>query len=86
MSRGPHRRPQPHRPIEQFTDQSQLPLICTASDVARLLRCTPELIHKKARNGELPGFKVEGSNQWLFKRDDLFTYIENLILRGGKPA
>ena len=88
MSRGPHRRPQPQpvRPVNQITDLSQLPLICTATDASRLLRCTPELIHKKARQGELPGFKVSGSNAWLFRRDDLFSYIENMILRGGKPA
>lgn len=81
--RGPNR---PKQLLKQITSIDQLPLLCTSDEAARLLRCTVPQVQKKARSGELPGFKGAASTSWLFRRDDLFSYIENMILKGGKPT
>lgn len=82
MSRGPHR---PKQPIQQITSLDQLPLLCTASEAARLLRCTVEQVQKLARLGELPGFKAADSRSWLFRREDLLDYIDHLA-KGGSSC
>lgn len=82
MSRGPHKRPrpQPARPVEPITDFSQLPVICTAADVAKLYRTSIENVQKWARAGKIPCFKI--SRSWLFPRDELIDYIDRLA-KGG---
>lgn len=82
MSRGPHR---PKRPIQQITSLDQLPLLCTSDEAARFLRCTVEQVQKLARLGGLPGFKAADSRSWLFRRDDLLNYIDQIV-KGGTPT
>ena len=77
--RGPTR---PKQPLKQITSVDQLPLLCTADEAARLLRCTVDQVQKKARSGELPGFKGTASTAWLFRREKLFEYIEKLEKKG----
>lgn len=82
MSRRPHR---PRLPVQQITSPDQLPLICTSDEAARLLRCTPEQIQKRARAGDIPAFKDGESPIWLFRREDLLRHIDTLsaaFLRG----
>jgi excisionase family DNA binding protein len=50
-----------------------LPPFLTISDLATLLRVSPETIRRKARRGELP--YVHGLNVWRFPRDAVMALL-----------
>ncbi len=80
MSRHPRHRC-PVLPVPPVTALSDLPLLCTTADAARLLRCTPEQISRRACAGELSG--VKDGKQWLFRREELFAYLNQLFQKAG---
>ena len=55
----------------------ELPVICTCSEAGLLLRCTPEAIARMAREGKIKG--VKRGSVWLFRKDDLIAYVEDIF-------
>ena len=54
-----------------------LPVLCTCTDAALLLRCSPEAVARMARDGKLRG--VKRGSTWLFRREDLLAYVDSLF-------
>jgi len=82
------RRPRPRETIKAAHTIEDVPLICTATEAALLLRCKPETVQRMAREHKIPAAQI--NRKWLFKRDDLLTYFDSLIeqgdLKGGVLA
>lgn len=74
------RRPKPREAIKAARTIEDVPLICTATEAAILLRCKPETVQRMARQHKIPAAQI--NRKWLFKRDDLLTYFDNLIAQG----
>jgi excisionase family DNA binding protein len=43
----------------------------TSQDVADLLRLHPQIVNRKAHNGELKAYRLENGNKWLFDPADI---------------
>jgi hypothetical protein len=69
----------PRRIIHNVED---LPVLCDCADAGLLLRRTPEVVAKMARDGVLKGAKQGQS--WFFLRDDLVAYIDQLFEGGNE--
>lgn len=63
----------PVMPSPPVLSVDELPVLCTASDAARLLRHTAAYIVRLCGRGTIPAYK-EG-NTWLIRRDDLLSYV-----------
>ena len=59
------------------TRVEDLPVLCTCVEAGLLLRRNPEVIARMAKNGELPG--VKQGQSWIFRRDDLVAYLNDLF-------
>lgn len=66
-----------NKPLRVIHSIEELPVICNCAEAGLLLRLYPETVSKMAKDGTLPGVKVGRS--WLFRRDDLETYLNNLF-------
>ena len=73
------RRPRPREQVKTVRSIDDLPLLCTASEAAALLRCNPDTVQRMAKSHKIPAAQI--NRRWIFKRDDLVTYFDNLITR-----
>ena len=76
------RRPKPRESARTIRTVDELPLLCTSEEAAILFRCNPEAMQRMARKREIPAAQI--NRRWIFKRDDLITYFDNLISGGVK--
>ena len=71
----------PNKPLRVIHSVEELPVICDAAEAGLLLRITPERICKMAKDGILPGAKQ--GQRWIFRRDDLVSYLNRIFDGGG---
>jgi len=62
---------------EQFVADTK---VLTVSEIASFFRCDPETVKRRARSGELPGFKFGKS--WFFRMHDINRMIDTAIHAG----
>lgn len=70
-----------NKPRRVIHDVAELPVLCDAAEAGLLLRLTPEAVCRLAKSGVLPGAKQ--GQRWVFRRDDLVSYLERLFASGG---
>ena len=58
---------------KQYTEYSQLPLVMTTLEVARLLRLTEVTINRWLNAGTLPATKI--GNKWLINKSDVLMML-----------
>ncbi len=56
--------------------------VMTVREVAEILRIHPRIVSDKARDGEIPAFKI--GNRWRFHRKDIDEYMKPRNKRGRK--
>ena len=66
-----------NKPRRVIHDISELPVLCDCAEAGLLLRRTPEVVARMARDGVLPAAKQGQS--WYFRRDDLVEYMNRLF-------
>lgn len=80
----PLHKPRPIRGVQLVLSWEEVPVVCTCADVARALQCTPEKIQRMAAAGDIPAFRL--GPEWRFRKEDLQTYIQNLLAPQGVTA
>lgn len=76
-----HRTIRINKPRRVIHSIEELPVLCDAAEAGLLLRLNPERVAKLAAEGILPGAKQ--GQKWLFRRDDLVSYLDKLFSDGS---
>lgn len=60
-----------------MADESDLPPILDAAQVADLLSMNIQMVRKYAREGRIPAYKLPGGRTFKFFRDEVFEFLRS---------